>query len=112
LKVPAVRALYEAAARRYVRASKGPPDAEERRQSGTHVVGIAYDARGAQLAEVHFAGIEGYEFTAAILAWCANQVAAGRLNASGALGPVEAFGFDELERGCCEAGVTRVAEGG
>jgi short subunit dehydrogenase-like uncharacterized protein len=109
LKVPGVRALYEAAARRYVKSSKGGPDAQERQRGGVHVVGMAYDSRGTQLAEVHLAGVEGYEFTAGILAWGAERVAAGALKGAGALGPVEAFGIDDLEAGCREAGVARVA---
>ena len=109
LKVPGVRALYEAAARRYVRRSKGGPDAQERRRGGVHVVGIAYDSRGTQLSEVHLAGVEGYEFTAGILAWGADRVAAGDLKRAGALGPIEAFGIDALEIGCREAGVSRLA---
>ena len=64
LRVPGVRSLYEAAARRYVKGSRGGPDADERARGGVHVVGMAYDARGNQLAEVHLSGIEGYEFTA------------------------------------------------
>ncbi len=57
---------------------------------------------------VHLSGAEGYEFTAAILAWGAEQLATGRDRRVGALGPVEAFGIDGLEAGCEEAGVRRV----
>ena len=108
LRVPGVRALYEAAARRYVKGSRGGPDAAERARGGVHVVGIAYDARGNQLTEVHLSGIEGYEFTARILAWGGDRIAAEGLDGTGALGPIEAFGIDEIEAGCREAGVTRV----
>ena len=108
LRVPGVRALYEAAARRYVKGSRGGPDAAERARSGVHVVGMAYDAHGNHLTEVHLSGIEGYEFTARILAWGGDRVATGGLDGTGALGPIEAFGIDEIEAGCREAGVTRV----
>jgi short subunit dehydrogenase-like uncharacterized protein len=108
LRVPGVRSLYGAAARRYVKGSRGGPDAAERARGGVHVVGIAYDAQGGPLAEVHMSGIEGYEFTARILAWGADRVASGVLAQPGALGPIEAFGIDEIEAGCREAGVTRV----
>jgi short subunit dehydrogenase-like uncharacterized protein len=107
LKVPGVRAGWRAAASRYSKGSTGGPDPEERRRSGVHVVGMAYDTQGRQLAEVHLGGVEGYEFTAAILAWAAERVAAGALERTGALGPVEAFGLDVLEAGCREAGVSR-----
>jgi short subunit dehydrogenase-like uncharacterized protein len=112
LRVPGVRSLYEAATRRYVQASRGGPDAGERARGGVHVVGMAYDARGDRLAEVHLSGIEGYEFTARILAWGADRVAAAGLGRRGALGPIEAFGIDEVEAGCREAGVSRVEGGG
>jgi short subunit dehydrogenase-like uncharacterized protein len=108
LRVPGVRSLYEAAARRYVKGSRGGPDAAERARSGVHVVGMAYDAHDNQLAEVHLSGIEGYEFTARILAWGGDRVATGGLHGVGALGPIETFGIDEIEAGCREAGVTRV----
>jgi short subunit dehydrogenase-like uncharacterized protein len=108
LNVPGVRAMYEAAAGRYVKGSKGGPDADERARGGVHVIGMAYDSRGTKLAEVHLAGVEGYEFTAGILAWGAERVAAGALSRTGALGPIEAFGIDGIEEGCREAGVRRV----
>ena len=46
--------------------------------------------------------------TAGFLAWGAQTAAAGGLQGAGALGPVDAFGLDELERGCAEAGIARV----
>jgi short subunit dehydrogenase-like uncharacterized protein len=108
LKVPGTRALWRAAASRYSKGSRGGPDPEERRRSGVHVVGMSYDSEGTRLSEVHLSGVEGYEFTGAILAWGAARVAAGALERTGALGPVEAFGLDALEAGCREAGVARV----
>jgi short subunit dehydrogenase-like uncharacterized protein len=106
-KVPGMRALYEAGTSRYVKGSTGGPAADERARAGVHVVGMAYDDQGAQLAEVHLSGVEGYEFTGAILAWSAERVAAGGLEGAGALGPVQAFGIDELEAGCRQAGAAR-----
>lgn len=73
------------------------------------VAATAYDAFGDPLAEVHLSGADGYAFTADFLAWAVRQAAAGRVDGSGAIGPVEAFGLDELERGCREAGLERVA---
>jgi short subunit dehydrogenase-like uncharacterized protein len=108
LEIPGMRALSAAATSRFAKGSTGGPDAGERARGGVHVVGIAYDVRGRQLAEVHLSGTEGYEFTGAILAWGAERAAAGALECVGALGPVEAFGIDELEAGCREAGVARI----
>ena len=111
LRVPGTRVLYEAAMSRLARGSSGGPSADERARGGIHVVGIAYGADGVQLAEAHLSGAEGYEFTAGILAWGAERVAGGALRSVGALGPVEAFGVDELLAGCREAGVSRVSGG-
>ena len=53
-------------------------------------------------------GGNGYEFTGRILAWGASRALAEGMRASGAIGPVEAFGLDLLEDGCAEAGIARV----
>jgi short subunit dehydrogenase-like uncharacterized protein len=102
-KVPGV----EAAMRAFLKAVPKPapgtgPDEETRRQGGSHVVAIAYDAAGTALAEVHATGVDGYTFTAEALAWGAMTPATG----SGALGPVEAYGLDAFRAGCASAGIT------
>ena len=92
----------------FVSGSTGGPDAEQRASSGSHIVAIAYDRGGVRLGEVHVAGVNGYDFTARVLAWGASQALEQGMSGSGALGPVEAFGLDELEAGCAEAGIARV----
>ena len=104
-KVPGVRRLYDAATARVVKGSTGGPDADARSKVSSHIVGIAYDAHGKQLSEVHVTGIDGYGFTGRILAWGAEQAAAGGLKGTGALGPADGFGIDELRSGCEEAGL-------
>jgi short subunit dehydrogenase-like uncharacterized protein len=106
MKVPGAAGLWEKAGSRLAPGSTGGPDAEARSKGGSHVVGIAYDASGRQLAEVH---LTGYDFTARILAWGAEQAAAGGIRGKGALGPVDAFGLDVLRDGSAEVGL--VAEG-
>jgi hypothetical protein len=64
----------------------------------------AFDASGRQLAEIHLAGVDGYEFTASFMAWAARQSVSG----VGALGPVSAFGLSRLEEGARLAGLERV----
>ena len=66
---------------------------------------IAYDAAGRELAEVHVTGGDPYTFTGKILAWGAEQAAAGGLQGVGALGPVDGFGLDALVDGCRQAGI-------
>jgi short subunit dehydrogenase-like uncharacterized protein len=110
MKVPGVEQLWSAAGERFVKGSTGGPDETARSKIGSHIVGMAYDAGGRQLSEVHLTGIDGYTFTGRMLAWGADRVAAGALKGTGALGPVDAFGLEELAAGCAEAGIAE--EGG
>ena len=111
MKVPGVDKLWSAAGERFVQGSTGGPDAEARSKSGSHIVAIAYDAAGRKLSEVHVSGVDGYTFTGRMLAWGAERVAAGALKGTGALGPVDAFGLDELVKGCMEAGISERGAG-
>jgi short subunit dehydrogenase-like uncharacterized protein len=75
----------------------------------SQIVAVAYDGAGRPLAEVHLGGVDGYAFTAGFLAWAARRAAHDGVDGVGALGPLEAFGLEALERGCAEAGIARVA---
>jgi short subunit dehydrogenase-like uncharacterized protein len=111
-RVPGVRAGVQTLGGRFVKGWTDGPDARTRAKTGTHVVAVTYDAAGAELTEVHVSGINGYEFTGRILAWGASRAADGALSGVGALGPVEAFGLEEVEAGCAEAGIQRSAAAG
>jgi short subunit dehydrogenase-like uncharacterized protein len=87
--------------------STGGPGPEERAKTRSAVVAEARAADGEVLAEVRLEGVNGYDFTAAMLAWGAATAAAGGLRGSGALGPVDGYGLDELEEGAREAGIAR-----
>jgi len=103
--LPGASTLLNAFGRRFVKGSTGGPDAEERSKSGSHVVAIAYGAGGRELSEVHLTGVNGYTFTGRILAWGAEQAAAGGLHGTGAVGPVDGFGLVALTEGCRWAGL-------
>ncbi|HEX2071657.1 MAG TPA: saccharopine dehydrogenase NADP-binding domain-containing protein [Thermoleophilaceae bacterium] len=107
MRIPGARALSAKLADRLVKGSTGGPGPEERARSGSYIVAEAYDAEGAKLAEIHLTGVDPYGFTAGILAWGARRAATDGMLANGALGPDGAFGLDELEDGCREAGLTR-----
>jgi short subunit dehydrogenase-like uncharacterized protein len=99
----------EAAMRAFLKAVPKPaprsgPDEETRRQGGSHVVALGYDADGNAVAEAHATGVDGYTFTAEVLAWGAMN--AGAIDGKGALGPVEAYGLAALREGCASAGLT------
>jgi short subunit dehydrogenase-like uncharacterized protein len=104
--VPGMSKLMDAASGRFVKGSTGGPDEEALSKGGSHIAAIAYDEGGRALAEVHVTGVDGYTFTARMLAWGAARIAAEGPRASGALGPVEAFGLRELEAGAAEAGIS------
>jgi short subunit dehydrogenase-like uncharacterized protein len=109
MKAPGVEKLWEAATERFVKGSTGGPEPERRAKSGSHMVAIAYDVAGRPLSEVHVTGVDGYTFTGRMLAWTAERMAGEGPKASGAIGPIEAFGLEALVAGCAEAGI---AEGG
>jgi short subunit dehydrogenase-like uncharacterized protein len=103
--VPGTRAAASAAASRFARGSTGGPSAQDRARSCSRIVAVASDESGRSLAEVHLEGIDGYTFTAAMLAWGAVRAAEGGLRGAGALGPVDAFGLDALRDGADRAGI-------
>lgn len=110
-RIPGARALTGKLTDRFVRGSSGGPGPDERARSGSHIVGEAYDLDGRKLSEIHLSGIDGYSFTAGILAWGAERAAAGELRGTGALGPVDGFGLDALEEGSSQAGIARSIAG-
>jgi short subunit dehydrogenase-like uncharacterized protein len=106
-QLPLVPQAIDAVTGRLLKGSTGGPDAAARAATGSHVQAIAYDATGRTLARVVLEGPNGYTLTAAFLAWGASRAREHGLGAAGALGPVDAFGLDELEAGCAEAGLSR-----
>jgi short subunit dehydrogenase-like uncharacterized protein len=107
-KLPPARTGLDRLIGRFVKGSTGGPDAEERSKSGSHVLAIASDAAGRELARVDLRGGNGYTFTFEFIAWAAAEVADHGFKATGALGPVDAFGLERLEQGVAEAGLERV----
>jgi short subunit dehydrogenase-like uncharacterized protein len=103
--LPGASRLVKLAGEKLVKGSSGGPDAEARSRSGSHIVAIACDGAGRELAEVHVSGVDGYDFTGRILAWGAQRAAEGGLQGTGALGPVDAFGLVALLDGCRWAGL-------
>ena len=108
MRFPGAKAGITALTNRFVRGSTGGPSEEDRIGTGSAIVAIAYDSSGAELSSVEVEGVNGYEFTGRVLAWGAQTAAESGMRASGAIGPAEAFGLDELESGCAEAGIERV----
>jgi hypothetical protein len=108
-RLPGVRGALELAGTRLAELGGDGPEPGTTPGGLSWVAAEAYDAVGERVAEVHLSGVDGYAFTAEFMAWAARAAAAGRIEATGAIGPVEAFGLDELERGCAAAGLSRTA---
>jgi short subunit dehydrogenase-like uncharacterized protein len=104
-KLPGARPAMRGVLRSMARGSSGGPDADARAKSRSHVVARACDGGGRVLAEAHLEGVNGYTFTAQFMAWAAIRAAEGGVQGAGALGPVEAFGLDELQEGCADCGL-------
>ncbi len=109
--VPGAASLLSSAAARF-RGSAGGPDADARARGASLVVAEVSDADGRTLARVELTGPSPYTLTGRLLAWAATTALAGAVHGSGVLGPVQAFGLDELESGCATLGLTEVSTGG
>jgi short subunit dehydrogenase-like uncharacterized protein len=104
LGLPGYKRVVDFATGKLGSAGKGP-DENERAGEGSHIIAVAYDDSGNELATAELRGVNGYTYTANMLAWGAQQAFEGRARAAGALGPVEAFGLPALIDGNREAGL-------
>ncbi|MFT4050093.1 MAG: NAD(P)H-binding protein [Solirubrobacterales bacterium] len=85
--------------------SEGPSE-RKRAEARARIVAVARDASGEALGEIRADGPNPYDMSGLLSAWAAERILAGELRGSGALGPVDAFGLDELRAGCAEIGLT------
>jgi short subunit dehydrogenase-like uncharacterized protein len=105
---PGARRAAERLAAAVGRRVAGTPSEATVAQARTSIVAEARDRVGAVVARVELAGPEPYGMTADLLAWGAVTAAAGGVQGTGALGPVEAFGLEPLSEGAATAGLRRV----
>ena len=109
VRIPGLKSGFDHLIDRFVPTSTGGPDAAARERTGSAIVAIAYGPGDRELARVEVRGVNGYTFTAEVLAWGAASALEQGMEGVGALGPASAFGLDRLEAGCAEAGISRVA---
>ena len=83
------------------------PDASERAKATTVVVARTRDGVGRELSSIRLEGPSPYDLTAELLAWGAAMLLTGQASATGALGPVDAFGLEALQHGCTDIGLRR-----
>ena len=108
LRLPPGRWLWEKISAPALRVSGQGPDAETRARATACTIAVARDEAGRELASVRLEGRDPYTFTGRMMAWIAGHLATGNVTEAGALGPVDAFGIDELERAVAAAGIRRV----
>ena len=106
-RLPGTRSLARMAGDRLARRTGQGPDETARRGSRSLVVAVAADDRGRELARAELRGPDPYTLTASLLAWGARRAAGHGLLATGALGPVDAFGLEALQAGAATAGLER-----
>lgn len=107
LTLAPMKKLGNALTRRLSRGAAVGPDEQTRAGYETVVVAETFDARGRSLARVVVEGMNPYDFTAAMLAWAADRVATVGVRGVGALGPVDAFGLDQLTESARHCGIQR-----
>lgn len=93
---------------RQAKGSTGGPDQVARGRTRSTVLATAYAADGRELSTVRLEGVNSYTFGFDMLAWAASTAATRDVAGVGALGPVVAFGLNELEAGVRAAGIERV----
>jgi short subunit dehydrogenase-like uncharacterized protein len=107
LSLPPVRRAGQFVTGRLFRGSSGGPDAAERAEYRSIAVAETFNAAGQGLTRVVVQGLNPYDFTGGMLAWAADRIANVGIPGVGALGPVTAFGLDELAEGVRQAGIVR-----
>jgi hypothetical protein len=107
LAKPPIKRLTKGLLNRTFHGSTGGPPPEVRAKLGTVVVAEAFDRRGRAVGRAVVQGLNPYDFTAEMLAWSADRIINVGVRGVGALGPVSAFGLDELAEGVRQAGIVR-----
>jgi len=109
LALPGARSLVRGLGEFVMRWIAEEPDPTALSQVTSHVVSTAYEASGAELAQVQLASGDPYQLTADLLAWGAQRAAEHGVSGPGTLGPVEAFGVKTLTTGAVEVGLRNLA---
>ncbi len=104
MKIPGIKSILRKAASLSKSKGKGP-DESLRASSQSLIIAETFDKDDALILQAVMVGANGYDFTADMIAWNAESISKGKLKSFGAVGPVEAFGIEELIDGCKQAGL-------
>jgi short subunit dehydrogenase-like uncharacterized protein len=108
--LPLARAAVHKLIGRRMKGSTGGPGEAARSRTHSTVLATATAADGRELNTVRLEGVNSYTFGFNMLAWAASTAATQGVSAPGALGPVAAFGLNDLEAGVRAAGIERVQD--
>jgi short subunit dehydrogenase-like uncharacterized protein len=95
-RVPFGATVTRHAARLAIDAGTTEPTTQSIARSRSWVAATAYDVDGNQLSHTALQGPHHLTLTARLLSWAAHQAARGAITATGALGPIQVFGLDDL----------------
>ena len=99
-RIPGFGPLVRAGLSRVAGSATGQgPGPEERSGSTTVAVARTRDGVGRELSTARVEGPSPYDLTADLLAWGAAMLLTGQAEATGALGPADAFGLTRLRAG-------------
>ncbi len=107
-KVPGVKRAIGFGLGKALPGSTGGPTESQRAKTSSIAIAEARASDGTLLSQVEVNGPNAYDMTAAFLAWAGMKLASDGPALSGALGPAEVFGLDELVAGCASAGLVAI----
>lgn len=103
-KVPGYLSLMRAIVSRISVPKRTSPSITAKHEGPSLVVAEAFNSNGVLLRQRQLTGHNMYFYTGEIMAWMAAKIQAGEIKEFGVVGPVRAFGLDELEQGHKEIG--------
>lgn len=109
IRRPAVKRVMARGAGMAIRLGTREPTPASTAAVGSHIVAVAYDRVGVELATATLVGTNPLDYTGKLLAWAADQAVRSGNAASGALGPTEAFELEHLIEASTRAGIARPA---
>lgn len=106
-RLPGARSFMGGVAGLLSRRTGVGPDEQARAKLGSLIVAEASAPDGTVLSTVTMRGPNGYTLTGDLIAWAAWRLATDPPDATGARGPITAFGLADLEAACASLGLVR-----
>jgi len=107
-RLPGAKSAWSFVSRKVVPGSSGGPDAAERANARTLVIAEARTLRGNLVSHVALEGPSPYDLTAELLTLTASRAQQGLITKTGALGIIDAFGYDDAVTAATSLGLVEV----